>query len=110
MARKGDIDSKGIASRVPMDVYIRLLTKATSEKKTISSFLCEILSNEDLTLPTDKLKEENHKLILIISELIRITSEPKIKEIIDNEFEDSPILKMDKELLKKVMFHAFKKK
>ncbi len=31
--RKGDIDSKGIASRVPMDVYIRLLTKATSEKK-----------------------------------------------------------------------------
>ncbi len=102
MARKGDIDSKGIASRVPMDVYIRLLTRATSEKKTISSFLCEILSNEDLTLPTDKLESQNKQLLLIITGLLEVLSRPTIKKIV-NENEIVNIFKMDKDLLVKML-------
>jgi hypothetical protein len=106
MARKGDIDSKGIASRVPMDVYIRLLTKATSEKKTISSFLCEILSNKDLTLSTDKLKSQNEQLLLIITGLTKILFRPSVRKIVE-ESEVEEIFKMDRDLLIKIL-RAFK--
>jgi hypothetical protein len=106
MARKGDIDSKGIASRVPMDVYIRLLTKATSEKKTISSFLCEILSNEDLTLSTDKLKSQNEQLLLIITGLTKILFRPSVRKVVE-ESEVEEIFKMDRDLLIKIL-RAFK--
>ena len=47
MARKGDIDSKSVASRVPMEVYLRLLKTASSQKKTLSGYLCDKLSEEN---------------------------------------------------------------
>lgn len=43
MARKGDIDSKSIASRLPMKTYIGLLQKSSSNKKTISVFVAELI-------------------------------------------------------------------
>lgn len=46
MARKGDIDSKSVASRVPMEVYLRLLKNSSSNKQTLSSYLCDVLSDE----------------------------------------------------------------
>ena len=46
MARKGDIDSKSVASRIPMDVYIRLLTNSSEKGETISNYVREILTNE----------------------------------------------------------------
>jgi cell shape-determining protein MreC len=45
MARKGDIDSKSVASRLPMDVYIQLLTQSSAKKQTISAYVCDVLSN-----------------------------------------------------------------
>jgi|LakMenE01Jun11ns_1017448.scaffolds.fasta_scaffold9616985_2 hypothetical protein len=45
MARKGDIDSKSVASRLPMDVYIQLLTESSAKKQTISAYVCNVLSN-----------------------------------------------------------------
>jgi hypothetical protein len=47
MARKGDIDSKSVASRLPMDIYIRLLTQSSAKKQTISSYVCDVLSNHE---------------------------------------------------------------
>jgi hypothetical protein len=49
MARKGDIDSKSVASRVPMKVFIRLQTKAYESKKTMSAFICDVLSDENFS-------------------------------------------------------------
>jgi hypothetical protein len=47
----------------------------------------------------------------MISEFVKLLSEPRIKKIIDDMNEEIPsILKMDGELFKKVVFHAFKKK
>lgn len=46
MARKGDIESKSVASRVPMEVYLRLLKNSSSNGKTLSSYLCDVLSDE----------------------------------------------------------------
>lgn len=43
MARKGDIDSKTVASRVPMDTYISLLRQSSKEKMTISAYVAELL-------------------------------------------------------------------
>jgi hypothetical protein len=43
MARKGDIDSKTVASRVPMDTYISLLRQSSKEKMTISAYVSELL-------------------------------------------------------------------
>jgi hypothetical protein len=44
MARKGDIDSKTVASRVPMETYISLLRMSSKEKTTISSYVAELLN------------------------------------------------------------------
>lgn len=44
MARKGDIDSKSVASRVPMEVYLRLLKSSSSKGLTLSAYLCDVLS------------------------------------------------------------------
>ncbi len=46
MARKGDIDSKTVASRIPMEVYIRLLTNSSAKGETISNYVRDILTNE----------------------------------------------------------------
>ena len=43
MARKGDIDSKTVASRVPMETYISLLRQSSQEKTTLSSYVAELL-------------------------------------------------------------------
>jgi hypothetical protein len=111
MARKGDIDSKSVAARVPMEVYLNLLQKSSSNKKTLSSYLCDILSDDGLNPTVERLKNENEQLILMISEFVKLLSEPRIKKIIDDMNEEIPsILKMDGELFKKVVFHAFKKK
>lgn len=59
MARKGDIDSKSVAARVPMDVYLDLLRKSSSNKKTLSSYLCDILSNENLNKNSSIKKTED---------------------------------------------------
>ena len=47
MGRTGDIDSKSIASRVPMEVYIRLLTEATSKKMTLSKYIGVLVANSN---------------------------------------------------------------
>lgn len=47
MGRRGDIESKSVASRVPMAVYLELMRMSSSQKMTLSSFICEILSHED---------------------------------------------------------------
>lgn len=44
MARKGDIDSKSVASRVPMEVYLRLQATASKNKMTLSAYVNELLS------------------------------------------------------------------
>jgi len=43
MARKGDIDSKTVASRVSMETYISLLRQASHEKVTLSFYVHELL-------------------------------------------------------------------
>jgi hypothetical protein len=69
MARKGDIDSKSVAARVPMNIYLNLLQKSSSNKKTLSSYLCDILSNESLNKYTTSETEEvlNIKMLEIQS-------------------------------------------
>ena len=44
MARKGDIDSKSVASRLPMDLYIQLLKSSSSNKQTISLYVANIIN------------------------------------------------------------------
>jgi hypothetical protein len=43
MARKGDIDSKTVASRVSMETYISLLRQSSQEKVTLSYYVHELL-------------------------------------------------------------------
>jgi hypothetical protein len=43
MARKGDIESKSVASRIPMETYIKLLQISSREKKTISFYVAELI-------------------------------------------------------------------
>jgi uncharacterized protein YjiK len=57
MARKGDIDSKSVASRIPMDVYIRLLTNSSAKGETISNYVRDVLSNEQKQLDEIKTKD-----------------------------------------------------
>lgn len=49
MSRKGDIDSKSVASRVPMEVYLRLLKNSSSKGMTLSSYLCDFLSKDNFS-------------------------------------------------------------
>lgn len=58
MARKGDIDSKSVASRIPMEVYIRLLTNSSAKGETISNYVRDILSNEQKQLDEIKTRDE----------------------------------------------------
>jgi hypothetical protein len=43
MARRGDIESKTISSRLPMKTYIGLLQTSSSNKKTLSVFVAELI-------------------------------------------------------------------
>lgn len=47
MGRKGDIDSKSVASRVPMGVYLKLLGDASANNQTISAYVAQILANHN---------------------------------------------------------------
>jgi hypothetical protein len=40
---KGDIESKSVETRVPMETYIHFLGTATKNKQTISAYLCDVL-------------------------------------------------------------------
>lgn len=46
MGRIGDIESKSVASRVPMSTYIKLISESSKRKMTISSYIEEKLSND----------------------------------------------------------------
>jgi hypothetical protein len=58
MARKGDILSKPVATRIPMEVYLRFQLMAFHKKQTISAFLCDYLSNEDRASSEGEIKEK----------------------------------------------------
>lgn len=45
MARRGDIESKTISSRLPMETYIGLLQLSSSNKKTLSVYVAEMIAN-----------------------------------------------------------------
>jgi hypothetical protein len=47
MGRKGDIESKSVACRVQMEVYLNLRQKALKEKKPIGTYLRDILSDDN---------------------------------------------------------------
>jgi hypothetical protein len=67
MARKGDIDSKSVASRIPMDVYIRLLTNSSAKGETISNYVREILTNEQKQL--DEIRARKEEISQFLEEL-----------------------------------------
>lgn len=50
MGRIGDIESKSVASRVPMSTYIKLISESSKRKMTISAFIEEKLTNDIKTL------------------------------------------------------------
>lgn len=78
MARKGDIDSKSVASRVPMEVYLRLLKTASSQKKTLSSYLCDVLSEENFGTGGQIKIEYRDKIIdnpILIKEIEKLNKE-----------------------------------
>jgi hypothetical protein len=63
MARKGDIDSKSVASRIPMEVYIRLLTNSSAKGETISNYVRGILTNEqEQSERIDQMQKEINQL------------------------------------------------
>lgn len=81
MARKGDIDSKSVASRVPMEVYLAIQRKAFEDRKTISNYISELLINNSVEVPN------NDNLILSKTKEIdrlRLALKEKEKEIIEN--------------------------
>jgi hypothetical protein len=87
MARKGDIDSKSVASRIPMDVYIRLLTNSSAKGETISNYVRDVLSNEQKQL--DQIKHLNEEIAnncddwFKIYELFKVLMEfPGVTEVI----------------------------
>jgi predicted DNA-binding protein len=45
MARRGDIESKTISSRLPMETYIGLLQASSSSKKPVSVYVAELIAN-----------------------------------------------------------------
>ena len=49
MGRKGDIESKSVSSRVPMEVFLKLQTQAFAQKKTMSGYLCDLLSKDNFS-------------------------------------------------------------
>ena len=80
MARKGDIDSKSVASRVPMEVYLAIQRKAFEDRKTISNYISELLINNSVEVPN------NDNLILSKTKEIdrlRLALKEKEKEIIE---------------------------
>jgi len=81
MARKGDIDSKSVASRLPMKLYIQLLQTSSSNKQTISSYLAKIIDEALNGVPSEpiikeiKVEVEDPKQQKRINELIEEVAE-----------------------------------
>ena len=67
MARRGDIDSKTVASRISMDNYIHLLKLASTNKKTISSYLADLI-NEFLNVGFQEKIVEVEKIVVDTSQ------------------------------------------
>ena len=101
MARKGDIDSKSIASRVPMKVYIRLQTMAYESNKTMSAFICDVLSDENFSQGGETKIQYRDKLVPKIEYIDRIV-EKKVEVPINVRVPiDNPILIKENESLKR---------
>lgn len=45
MGRKGDIETKSLSARVPMETYIHFLSNAHKSKSTLSAYLCDLLND-----------------------------------------------------------------
>jgi len=45
MGRIGDIETKSLSARVPMETYIHFLSSSSKNKQTISAYLCDVLIN-----------------------------------------------------------------
>jgi len=44
MGRKGDINTRAIATRIPTQVFVELTLLAVERQQTMSALLCDILS------------------------------------------------------------------
>ena len=86
MARKGDILSKPVATRIPMEVYLRLQLMAFQRKQTMSAFLCDYLCNEDR--PSGEVE---------IQEKIVYRNEPELEKEINRLTEN--IIKLSQHIL-----------
>lgn len=100
MARKGDIDSKPVSARVPMEVFIKLQTIAFEKKKTMSAFLCDILSDDKFGQGGEAKIEYRDKLIPKIEYRDRIIEKEVPVEYYFKEEVDNPILIKENEDLK----------
>lgn len=83
MGRKGDIDTKSVASRLPMSVYIKLLSEASTKKMTLSAYVGDILSSpgENLKLGGTISFEEKEKLISSLYNRIKILENKLIVDL-----------------------------
>jgi hypothetical protein len=90
MARKGDIESKSVASRIQMDTYIKLLKMSSSNKQTISMYVANLI---DLFINKGGIPEPK------IVEVEKLVSDPK-QAIRIKTLEDK-LLKAEQEILEK---------
>lgn len=44
MGRKGDINTRSIATRIPTELFVKLTMKAVENQQTMSALVCDILS------------------------------------------------------------------
>jgi hypothetical protein len=101
MARKGDIDSKSVASRVPMKVFIRLQTKAYESNKTMSAFICDVLSDENFSQGGETKIEYRDILVPKIEYRDRIIEKEVPVEYHHDKIVDNPKLIEENEDLKR---------
>lgn len=56
MGRKGDINTRAIATRVPTELFVKLTMKAVENQQTMSALVSDILSRADAPSPPPKEK------------------------------------------------------
>lgn len=56
MGRKGDINTRAIATRVPTELFVKLTMKAVENQQTMSALISDILSRADAPSPPPKEK------------------------------------------------------
>jgi hypothetical protein len=128
MARRGDIESKTISSRLPMETYIGLLQASSSNKKTLSVYVAEIIANciyrggipepktveveviKEIQVPDPKQAEEIQKLKLELKELeIKIEQDYSIStlknafRILFSVIDESKFKKLDEDSKRTVL-------